>query len=211
MFLKIFLWLDSFELLKYLMKKAFIKNYLIYIKMGLLDLLKGFKKFGRDPNLLILGLDNAGKTTLLQNLTQEKVNTTEPTKGVNIKTIIQEGFSINVWDIGGQKDLRQYWSSYYDDADAILFVVDASDEERITECNEQLKELMNEEKLKKIPLLVFANKSDLKNVIEADEIMDKLELNGIVDRDWSLYACSALKGFGIMEGLKWLLEKVSTK
>lgn len=177
--------------------------------MGLLDLLKGYKKFDKDPNLLILGLDNAGKTTLLHNLTQEKIKTTEPTQGVNIKTIIQEGFTINVWDIGGQKDLRQYWSAYYDDCDAILYVVDSSDEERLTECNDQLKTLMKEEKLKKVPLLVYANKSDLKNVFEADEIVERLELNEIVDRDWSLYACSALKGFGIMEGLKWLMEKVS--
>ena len=179
--------------------------------MALLDLLKGFKKFEKDPNLLILGLDNAGKTTLLHNLTQEKVKTTEPTQGVNIKTIIQEGFTINVWDIGGQKDLRQYWSAYYDDCDAILYVVDSSDEERLTECNDQLKQLMKEEKLKKVPLLVYANKSDLPSVFEADEIVDKLELNEIVDRDWSLYACSALKGFGIMEGMKWLMAKVAEK
>ena len=77
--------------------------------MGLLELLKNYKKFKKDPNILILGLDNAGKTTLLHNITQEQVKTTEPTKGMNIKTIIQEGFTINVWDIGGQKEIRQYW------------------------------------------------------------------------------------------------------
>ena len=152
--------------------------------MGLLELLKNYKKFDKDPNLLILGLDNAGKTTLLHNITQEKVTTTEPTKGMNIKTIIQEGFTINVWDIGGQKEIRQYWSAYYDNVDALLYVVDSADEERIGECNDQLKILMKEE---------------------------KLELNDITDRDWSLYACSALKGFGIMEGLKWLIEKIASK
>ena len=78
-----------------------INKITAYMKQGLLDLLKGYKKFEKAPNLLILGLDNAGKTTLLHNLTQEKVKTTEPTQGVNIKTIIQEGFTINVWDIGG--------------------------------------------------------------------------------------------------------------
>ena len=105
-----------------------INKITVYMKQGLLDLLKGYKKFEKDPNLLILGLDNAGKTTLLHNLTQEKVKTTEPTQGVNIKTIIQEGFTINVWDIGGQKDLRQYWSANYDDCDAILYAVDSSDD-----------------------------------------------------------------------------------
>lgn len=94
--------------------------------MSLLELIKSFKKCGKNPNLLILGLDNAGKTTLLHNLTEEKVKSTEPTKGLNIKSIIQDGFSINLWDIGGQKTLRQYWSAYYDDTDAIvhnLFVI----------------------------------------------------------------------------------------
>jgi ADP-ribosylation factor-like protein 3 len=178
--------------------------------MGLLDLLKSYKKFKKDPNLLILGLDNAGKTTLLHNLTQEKVQTTEPTKGVNIKTIIQEGFTINVWDIGGQKEIRQYWYAYYDNVDAILYVVDSSDDDRIAECNDQLQILLKEEKLKKVPLLVYANKADLKNCLGADEIVDKLELNNIVERDWSLYACSALKGFGIMDGLQWLMDKIAS-
>ena len=69
---------------------------------------------------------------------------------------------------GTQEDLRQYWSANYDDCDAILYVVDSSDEERLTECNEQLKQLMKEEKL------VYANKSDLPNVFEADEIVEKI-------------------------------------
>ena len=141
------------------------------MKQGLLDLLKGYKKFEKDPNLLILGLDNAGKTTLLHNLTQEKVKTTEPTQGSILKLLSKRG-SLSMF--GTQEDLRQYWSANYDDCDAILYVVDSSDEERLTECNEQLKQLMKEEKLKKVPLLVYANKSDLPNVFEADEIVEKI-------------------------------------
>lgn len=177
--------------------------------MGLLDLLKGYRKFKKNPNILILGLDNAGKTTLLQCLTEEKVKTTEPTKGVNIKSIMYSGFTINVIDIGGQKEIRQYWDYYYDDVDALVYVVDGSDEERIGECNDQLKKLLKEDKLKKAPILAYANKSDLKSCLGPDEIIEKLEMNDITDRDWSLYACSALKGTGVSEGLKWLLEKIS--
>ena len=165
--------------------------------MGLLDLLKGYKTFKKNPNILILGLDNAGKTTLLKCLTEEEIKITEPTKGVNVKSIIYNGFTINVTDIGGQKEIRQYWNYYYEGVDALIFVVDASDDERIAECNDQLKKLLVEEKLAKVPILTYANKSDLKGCLGPDEILDKLEMNDINGRDWSLYACSALKGTGV--------------
>lgn len=176
--------------------------------MGLLDLLKGYKKFKKNPNILILGLDNAGKTTLLQCLTEEKAQTA-PTQGVNVKSIVYSGFTINVVDIGGQKSIRQYWNYYYDNVDALVYVVDGSDEDRIAECNDQLKQLLVEPKLAKVPLLTYANKSDLATCLGPDEILDKLEMNDISGRDWSLYACSALKGTGVTDGLKWLLEKIA--
>ena len=72
--------------------------------MGLLDLLKNFQKGGMDAKILVLGLDNAGKTTLLKNLSQEEVTNTEPTKGFNVKTLVHENFNLNVWDLGGQQD-----------------------------------------------------------------------------------------------------------
>ena len=177
--------------------------------MGLLDLLKGYKSFKKNPNILILGLDNAGKTTLLKCLTEEEIKITEPTKGVNVKSIIYSGFTINVTDIGGQKEIRQYWEYYYDDVDALIYVVDASDDMRIAECNDQLKKLLKEPKLAKIPILTYANKSDLKNCLGPDEILEKLEMNEIDGRDWSLYACSALTGNGVTDGIKWLLEKIA--
>ena len=89
-----------------------------------------------------------------------------------------------------------------------IFVVDSSDDKRLTECNDQLKELLETEGLKKVPLLVFANKQDLNGLL-ADEIIQSLNLENINDRNWSLFACSALKGEGIQEGMYWLLEIIS--
>ncbi len=88
--------------------------------MGLLDLLKNFKKGGTDLKILVLGLDNAGKTTLLRNLSQEDVSNTEPTRGFNVKTLVHENFNLNVWDLGGQQEIRQYWSYYYEDCHGIV-------------------------------------------------------------------------------------------
>ena len=127
-----------------------------------------------------------------------------------LMSLILEDKKVNFY-INNWIEIRQYWSYYYDACDAIVFVVDAADDARIAECNDQLKALLSDEKLKKCPLLVYANKSDLEGVLEADEIMEKLELSNINDRDWTLFACSALKGTGVMEGMKWLLEKLASK
>lgn len=90
--------------------------------MGLLDLLKKFKKGKVDLKLLVLGLDSAGKTTLLRNLSQEEVANTEPTKGFNVKTLVHENYNLNVWDLGGQKEIRKYWNYYFEDCNGIVLI-----------------------------------------------------------------------------------------
>lgn len=112
--------------------------------MGLLDLLRKLKKNDKEAKILILGLDNAGKTTLLKLLSSDTPSTVEePTKGFNVKTILKESFKLNVWDIGGQMELRKYWENYYDNTDGLIFVVDSSDDYRITETNDVFKFLIN--------------------------------------------------------------------
>ena len=177
--------------------------------MSLLELLKGYNKLKPEPNILILGLDNAGKTTLLNYLTHEDNKNVTTTKGVNAKSIQCGGIKLNVYDLGGQKAIREYWKYYYEKVDALIYVVDASDEARIGECNESFQSLLKDDNLKNVPVLAYGNKADLQNCLGPDEIIEKLEMNDITGRDWSLYACSALKGTGVKDGIKWLLEKLS--
>lgn len=106
----------------------------------------------------MLGLDNSGKTTILKAMSEEDISTIMPTQGFNIKSLSQDGFKLNVWDIGGQKAIRPYWKNYYENTDALIYVVDSSDEQRISECYDELKSLMEEADLSKVPLLVYANK-----------------------------------------------------
>merc|ERR1719326_848061 len=126
--------------------------------MGLLNLLRTLKRDDKEARILVLGLDNSGKTTILKALSEEDISTIQPTQGFNIKAINQEGFKLNCWDIGGQKAIREYWPNYFDNTDGLIFVVDSSDEERIKECVDELNSLLNDETLAKTPLLVFANK-----------------------------------------------------
>ncbi|CAJ1394611.1 unnamed protein product [Effrenium voratum] len=138
----------------------------------------------------MLGLDNAGKTTILKALSQEDIRDIMPTQGFNIKSVVQEGFKLNVWDIGGQKAIRSYWSNYFEASDALVYVIDSSDRRRLEESTEELRALLAEEALSTIPLLVFANKQDLLQASPAEEVAEALSLSSISDRIWNIQAAS---------------------
>jgi ADP-ribosylation factor-like protein 3 len=177
--------------------------------MGLLSILKKLKKTDQDARILVLGLDNAGKTTILKKLSNEDITQIQPTQGFNIKSIQTHGFKLNVWDIGGQKVIRGYWSNYFETTDALLFVIDSSDRRRLQESGQELAELIEDEKLAGVPVLVFANKQDLLQALPANEIAEKLGLHNLPqrgDRVWNIQACSAKTGEGLEEGMEWLLK-----
>uniref|UniRef100_A0A061S743 ADP-ribosylation factor-like protein 3 n=1 Tax=Tetraselmis sp. GSL018 TaxID=582737 RepID=A0A061S743_9CHLO len=175
---------------------------------GLLGLLRKLKKSEGEARILVLGLDNSGKTTMLKKLSQEDVNEITPTQGFNIKSLLHEGFKLNVWDIGGQQAIRPYWRNYYDQTDALVYVIDSADRKRVDEGGKALDELLAEDQLAGVPLLVFANKQDLVHAAQADDISVNLNLTSIRDRPWQIQGCSALKGDGLEAGMTWLVKQL---
>merc|ERR1711924_130264 len=169
------------------------------VAMGLLSILRTMKKDEKEARILMLGLDNAGKTTILKKLSEEDISTIMPTQGFNIKSLVHEGFKLNVWDIGGQKSIRPYWSNYFESSDALVYVIDSSDVRRLEESSQELKELLAEDKLCGVPLLIFANKQDLLQAMPAEDIAERLSLSSIRDRTWQIQACSAKGGEGLQE------------
>lgn len=159
-------------------------------------------------NSSLLGLDNAGKTTILKNLCNENPTETAPTRGFNVKTIQSDSFKFNVWDIGGQAAIRQYWDNYYDNTDALVWVVDCADEARLEETSTELTTLLNDPKLANAPVLIFANKQDLATALPPDEVTVSLDLHKIRDHQWQIQGCSALTGEGLDDGLKWLVQSI---
>ena len=93
----------------------------------------------KDMRILLLGLDNAGKTTILKSLASEDISTITPTQGFNIKSVQTSGFRLNVWDIGGQRKIRPYWRHYFDNTDVLIYVIDSSDEKRFEETEQELQ------------------------------------------------------------------------
>jgi len=172
--------------------------------MGLLSILRGIKPQEAEARILMLGLDNAGKTTILKRMSEEDISHIMPTQGFNIKKIKNGNLNLNVWDIGGQRTIRPYWSNYFESSDALVYVVDSSDRRRLEESGSELRDLLADDKLGGIPVLVFANKQDLLQAVPCEEIKEVLNLSDIKDREWTIQSCSGKDGNGLEDGLQWL-------
>ena len=149
--------------------------------------------------ILMLGLDAAGKTTILYNMKLGETVTTTPTIGFNVETVKYNKLEFNVWDIGGQTKIRNLWSYYFDVTDALIYVLDASDEDRINEAKETLEGVLNHQALRNVPVLVLANKMDMAQLKPA-QLVEKMGLHTLRGREWNLQPTCALTGEGITEG-----------
>uniref|UniRef100_A0A8C5H616 ADP-ribosylation factor 4-like n=1 Tax=Gouania willdenowi TaxID=441366 RepID=A0A8C5H616_GOUWI len=131
----------------------------------------------KQMRILMVGLDAAGKTTVLYKLKLGEIVTTIPTIGFNVETVEYKNISFTVWDVGGQDKIRPLWRHYFQNTQGLIFVVDSNDRERINEAADELSKMLLEDELKDAILLVFANKQDLPNALAVGELTDKLGLN----------------------------------
>ncbi|XP_050816680.1 ADP-ribosylation factor-like protein 2 [Gopherus flavomarginatus] len=181
------------------------------VVMGLLTILKKMRQKERELRLLMLGLDNAGKTTILKKFNGEDIDTISPTLGFNIKTLEHRGFKLNIWDVGGQTSLRSYWRNYFESTDGLIWVVDSADQQRLQVCKQELQSLLVEERLAGATLLIFANKQDLPGALSSNAIREALELDSIKSHHWCIQACSAFTGENLLTGIDWLLDDISSR
>lgn len=179
--------------------------------MGLHTILKKMKQKEKEVRLLMLGLDNAGKTTILKKFNGEDIDTISPTLGFNIKTLEHRGFKLNVWDVGGQKSLRSYWRNYFESTDGLIWVVDSADRMRLHDCKKELASLLVEERLAGATLLVFANKQDLPGALSAEEIRQALDLDSITTHHWLIQDCSAVTGENLLKGIDWVIDDIASR
>ncbi|CAF0714559.1 unnamed protein product [Adineta steineri] len=165
--------------------------------------------FGKKQmRILMVGLDAAGKTTILYKLKLGEIVTTIPTIGFNVETVEYKNISFTVWDVGGQDKIRPLWRHYFQNTQGLIFVVDSNDRERVGEAREELQRMLSEDELREATLLIFANKQDLPNAMNAAEITDKLGLHSLRNRNWYIQAACATSGDGLYEGLDWLSNQL---
>ncbi|XP_027107998.1 ADP-ribosylation factor 1-like isoform X1 [Coffea arabica] len=166
----------------------------------------------KENRILMLGLDAAGKTTILYKLKQGIVVDDIPTIGFNVETLEHKNMRLTIWDFGGQNVKRPLPIYYYQNVEGVIFVVDSNDQDRVVNARDDLRMLLNEEGLKEdAALLVFANKKDLPNALTAAEIADKLGLHSIRPRNWFIQSSCATSGEGLYEGLDWLYNNIVNK
>ncbi|NXH14939.1 ARF4 factor, partial [Bucco capensis] len=160
---------------------------------------------------ILVGLDAAGKTTILYKLKLGEIVTTIPTIGFNVETVEYKNICFTVWDVGGQDKIRPLWRHYFQNTQGLIFVVDSNDRERIAEAAEELQKMLDEDELRDAVLLLFANKQDLPNAMAISEMTDKLGLQSLRSRTWYVQATCATQGTGLYEGLDWLSNELSKR
>ncbi|KAL8899785.1 MAG: hypothetical protein Q9207_006030 [Kuettlingeria erythrocarpa] len=170
------------------------------------------KIFGsREMRLLMLGLDAAGKTTILYKLKLNHDVTTIPTVGFNVETVTYKNVKFNVWDVGGQEKIRPLWRHYFSGTQGLIFVIDSNDRVRIDEARQELHRIILDREMKEALLLVFANKQDIPGAMTPTEIQERLKLTQLNDRLWNVVPSCATTGEGLFEGLNWLSTNVKTQ
>jgi len=170
------------------------------------SLFNGFKK---EQRIVMVGLDAAGKTTILYKLHLGDVIQSIPTIGFNVETIEYKNLKMTMWDVGGQHRIRPLWRHYFQNTDAMIFVVDASDRERIEEAREELYRCLEDDLLKDAPVLIFANKADMPKAMQAKEVVSALGLDKMHRREWHVQESVAVRGDGLYEGLDWLSKTLN--
>lgn len=177
---------------------------------SILASLPSFQSF----HIVILGLDCAGKTTVLYRLQFNEFVNTVPTKGFNTEKIkVTLGNSKTVtfhfWDVGGQEKLRPLWKSYTRCTDGIVFVVDSVDVERMEEAKTELHKITRISENQGVPVLIVANKQDLRNSLSLSEIEKLLAMGELSSSTpWYLQPTCAIIGDGLKEGLEKLHEMI---
>ncbi|GMI32744.1 hypothetical protein TrCOL_g5736 [Triparma columacea] len=173
---------------------------------------KAFGMLRQEVRILVIGLDNSGKTTLINHIKPGSTSTFEvtPTVGYNVEEFSKNNLNFTVFDMSGEGRYRNLWEHYYESVQAIIYVVDSTDNLRLCVASDELQSLLSHPSLssRPCPLLFFANKMDVPGSLTPVEVMTGMQLDEIRDRPWHITASNALTGTGVEEGVGWLSEKI---
>jgi len=164
--------------------------------------------FNKELEITLVGLQNSGKTSLVNVLAGGAFSETMiPTVGFNMRKVTKGGIQIKLWDIGGQPRFRTMWSRYCRGVNAIIFIVDSADLEKLDSARTELHDLLTKPELANIPVLIVGNKNDLPDALNVHDLIAKLGLAKITGREISAYSISAKESNNIDAVLTWLIKR----
>ena len=159
--------------------------------------------------VLLVGLDAAGKTTLLFRLYAGKSLNTIPTVGFNVKTVPFQGLQLHVWDVGGQEQLREFWRHHFTGTQGLVFVVDAADRDRLVHARAEFERVVADEQLADAAVLVLANKQDAPGAVQPAELEQLLDIRRLCEhKKWTVRPTTLTSGDGVTEAFTWLAENM---
>ncbi|GIX64072.1 ADP-ribosylation factor-like protein 2, variant 2 [Babesia caballi] len=121
-------------------------------------------------------------------------------------------YQVNVWDVGGQKTIRSFWRNYFENTDALVWVVDSADSLRIEDSRGEIERLLSQDQMAQCTLLVFANKQDVPGALSVQDIQEQLGLTQVAsERSWRIHGCSGVHGEGVVDGFAWLVNDVARR
>lgn len=169
------------------------------------------KKVENDTiNIVVAGVENSGKTSILKAIKGESIERVPSTHGFDISNIKMRNKFLNIYDLGGSKDQRNYWNCYIDACDALIYVIDGSDNGSFEETGKWLNFLLEEIQIEGVPVAIFVNKMDKRGkFLDKETVVREFGLDDIDDRQWKAFDVSAKSGKGILEGFEWVYSEVS--
>ncbi|EPY73103.1 ADP-ribosylation factor-like protein 14 [Camelus dromedarius] len=167
----------------------------------------------KQAQILLLGLDSAGKSTLLYKLKLAKDIVTFPTIGFNVEMIeLERGLLLTVWDIGGQEKMRTVWGDFCENTDGLVYVVDSTDNQRLEDSRREFEHILKNEHIQNVPVVLLANKQDVPGALTAEDITRMFKVKKLCsDRNWYVQPCCAVTGDGLVEGFQKLTGFVKSR
>jgi len=171
--------------------------------------------FQKEAKVLFLGLENAGKTSMMLRLTENRFAQLDPTNFAVCKEVKVGRVKFRAFDLGGQESMRKIWKDYFESVNGIIYLVDTADHEALSTSRAELEKLIHDPKLAKVPILIFGNKIDKLKALSEPELLQQLGLtdhenNKILRKNVELFMCSVAKNAGIFEGFEWFSSQIIT-
>lgn len=182
---------------------AILQRFLVWIKSLF---------WKEEMELTLIGLQYSGKTTFVNVISSGKFNEDMiPTVGFNMRKVTKGNVVIKVWDIGGQPRFRSMWERYCRGVNCIVYMVDAADHEKVEASRNEFHNLLDKPQLAGIPVLVLANKRDVAGAMDEREVIDKMNLSSVQDREICCYSISCKEQHNIDITLQWLIQHSKSK